>query len=250
MISICPARQAVYPRSRGEHSPGSASSPNASGLSPLARGTLARFPAWPHVYRFIPAHAGNSAQTGALCVDAAVYPRSRGELLLKHNRILPFRGLFPLTRGTRIKQRWNNGLYWFIPAHAGNTLRAHSSETRWKVYPRSRGEHRIIELTDVRPAGLSPLARGTQFQSFINICTPRFIPARAGNTSRRCGSCGTRAVYPRSRGEHTTIDLSPHPTERFIPARAGNTCFFLNLSRIRSVYPRSRGEHNACHDKR
>ncbi len=175
----------VYPRSRGEHSPGSASSPNASGLSPLARGTLARFPAWPHVYRFIPAHAGNSAQTGALCVDAAVYPGSRGELLLKHNRILPFRGLSPLTWGTHNSSRLYALHKRFIPAHAGNTAYRRQRMVLFPVYPRSRGEHYRTDKITPSGGGLSPLTRGTRALCAYLLPDRRFIHAHAGNTRYR-----------------------------------------------------------------
>ncbi|EJA79984.1 hypothetical protein SEEN978_06124, partial [Salmonella enterica subsp. enterica serovar Newport str. CVM 37978] len=111
--------------------------------------------------------------------------------------------------------------------------------------------------------GLSPLARGTLYQSVNIFHLLRFIPAGAGNTVRSRSSRHTSPVYPRWRGEHdctggeygTADGLSPlaRGTRNFhrgyfgywwfIPAGAGNTiltCFTLLPS---AVYPRWRGEH-------
>ncbi len=92
----------------------------------------------------------------------------------------------------------------------------------------------------------------------------RFIPARAGNTSRPRAGRSRKAVYPRSRGEHIwrflgmcqRAGLSPLARGtpeafrllvrlfRFIPARAGNTVPTHAGDANETVYPRSRGEHD------
>nr|CBX81714.1 hypothetical protein EAIL5_2894 [Erwinia amylovora ATCC BAA-2158] len=94
----------------------------------------------------------------------------------------------------------------------------------------------------------------------------RFIPAHAGNTVIFTDSVNFTAVYPRSRGEHTSktsltateAGLSPltrgtrrrfvsdRAGKRFIPAHAGNTRFCCISSRLKTVYPRSRGEHKTA----
>ena len=91
----------------------------------------------------------------------------------------------------------------------------------------------------------------------------RFIPARAGNTTRVPSTTHCSSVHPRSRGEHwggspscgTTGGSSPlargtlrrppplHPPRRFIPARAGNTSSGGTGAEDSAVHPRSRGEH-------
>ncbi len=111
--------------------------------------------------------------------------------------------------------------------------------------------------------GLSPLARGTRITMSIRYSTRRFIPAGAGNTSKKQLGLTRRTVYPRWRGEHLeAFDTSdsvyglsplargtrPAPVKigcgnRLIPAGAGNTsapgrCIFWD-----SAYPRWRGEH-------
>ncbi len=111
--------------------------------------------------------------------------------------------------------------------------------------------------------GLSPLARGTRPLRYYQARRPRFIPARAGNTSATSNNQRYRPVYPRSRGEHVSFVLVASPEHglsplargtlaeqdlgriraRFIPARAGNTGAKISGALARPVYPRSRGEH-------
>ena len=110
--------------------------------------------------------------------------------------------------------------------------------------------------------GLSPLARGTPILEFV-IWTPmRFIPAGAGNSSSAFLCAVSKSVYPRWRGELSTIyppllngtGLSPlargtlplvscRPRKnRFIPAGAGNSNSYTDKSSKQTVYPRWRGE--------
>ena len=121
---------------------------------------------------------------------------------------------------------------------------------------------------NVRAAnGLSPLARGTHYRKRPDHHDHRFIPAGAGNTSRRTGPRTAKPVYPRWRGEHIDIDpvaadmagLSPlargtpfreseyYCGYRFIPAGAGNTHSREQQARALAVYPRWRGEHDTSH---
>ena len=112
-------------------------------------------------------------------------------------------------------------------------------------------------------SGLSPLARGTRYQSSSAERLCRFIPAGAGNTALLICTISTCPVYPRWRGEHLRnrsdqaliCGLSPlargTPTSprcwlnaaRFIPAGAGNTISRCSPVVVPSVYPRWRGEH-------
>ncbi|STN21123.1 Domain of uncharacterised function (DUF2825) [Escherichia fergusonii] len=58
-----------------------------TGLSPLARGTHCATLCHDHLFRFIPAGAGNSTEAQGVPVSKTVYPRWRGELS-KHNLLL------------------------------------------------------------------------------------------------------------------------------------------------------------------
>ena len=130
------------------------------------------------------------------------------------------------------------------------------------VYPRWRGELTMYDRKTSDWRGLSPLARGTPILEFV-IWTPmRFIPAGAGNSSSAFLCAVSKSVYPRWRGELSTIyppllngtGLSPlargtrstitskSAESRFIPAGAGNSVLSLPYIARISVYPRWRGE--------
>ncbi len=70
-------------------------------------------------------------------------------------------GLSPLARGTLRRPGDKLVLRRFIPAGAGNTIRASSNSSSRPVYPRWRGEHKDIPVSIRVNSGLSPLARGT-----------------------------------------------------------------------------------------
>ena len=110
--------------------------------------------------------------------------------------------------------------------------------------------------------GLSPLARGTQLLAQYLEEEHRFIPAGAGNTIICLVARSVDAVYPRWRGEHTSVTVLAAPATGlsplargtrkkhgaalvlrwFIPAGAGNTSgYFIEFINI-TVYPRWRGE--------
>ena len=220
----------------------------ATGSSPLARGTLGARLARAPPRRFIPARAGNTSAT-------ASGPRSCS-------------GSSPLARGTREAMAARVEKRRFIPARAGNTGGA-AACGRWStVHPRSRGEHLDAWWSDPITDGSSPLARGTPEIVPLHPRPVRFIPARAGNTSRRSSSRVITPVHPRSRGEHVTMATTDNnwtgssplargtrPSGRrgrgfgrFIPARAGNTPAAPPHPTPLPVHPRSRGEHGTSSD--
>ena len=114
-------------------------------------------------------------------------------------------GLSPLARGARHSQADPATALRFIPAGAGNTVRRGGSTTVFSVYPRWRGEHINMQRERLPLAGLSPLARGTQSCVNSRRLHWRFIPAGAGNTPVRAGSNPPHTVYPRWRGEHSSL---------------------------------------------
>ena len=213
--------------------------------------------------RFIPARAGNTARSSISWAVSPVHPRSRGE----HGEDAPGAqdavGSSPLARGTPRVAPLELEQQRFIPARAGNTSTAGGPSRSRPVHPRSRGEHGLRRISSHGRAGSSPLARGTLEVVRVPVAGGRFIPARAGNTSRWSRRRGRPPVHPRSRGEHIHYDtVSLHNTgssplargtrrsgcsstahSRFIPARAGNTRTCDGVRPTRSVHPRSRGEH-------
>ena len=153
---------AVYPRWRGEHVLDKKLYPWSCGLSPLARGTLARTRNRRCSDRFIPAGAGNTHSDDVGRIRRAVYPRWRGEHRLGCTGCFVVLGLSPLARGTQLLSGALKVFGRFIPAGAGNTVPSHPRLRYCAVYPRWRGEHAF---------------QGNGAQSEI-----RFIPAGAGNT--------------------------------------------------------------------
>ena len=235
-----------------------------SGSSPLARGTPPAFAVARRSGRFIPARAGNTTTGRGSPRGTTVHPRSRGEHSPTSCGIRSSSGSSPLARGTPRSGLGGQPLIRFIPARAGNTgVRIASARSR-PVHPRSRGEHEYVTGADLAPHGSSPLARGTQLELVRLPHQVRFIPARAGNTSRGAGRSTGRSVHPRSRGEHQYIksqaaqDIGSSPLARgtharpprqqevlrFIPARAGNTSVSPSSFSKPAVHPRSRGEHS------
>ena len=92
--------------------------------------------------------------------------------------------------------------------------------------------------------GSSPHLRGTHEYDSRKIKAFRFIPAPAGNTSKRLSFFINYAVHPRTCGEHEFNNRYLVMPERFIPAPAGNTpeqCIFCGLI---AVHPRTCGEHS------
>ena len=253
----------VHPRSRGEHDQQVASAVDAAGSSPLARGTPAALPDPLDADRFIPARAGNTPTARASPTPSTVHPRSRGEHLPPGAVRRGPAGSSPLARGTHARDPDAGMRRRFISARAGNTRTTTSTSGSSTVHPRSRGEHCVAGIVSAWPPGSSPLARGTPLRDEAGAHRLRFIPARAGNTTRTAPTGGGAPVHPRSRGEHPLIndgklasygssplargtpgqrDRRP-PPRRFIPARAGNTPTLADPSLWSSVHPRSRGEH-------
>ncbi len=160
-LKICTKAIAVYPRWRGEHYFCNAQRYSRIGLSPLARGTLAKQTSGYAWCRFIPAGAGNTSCLMCRWPGGTVYPRWRGEhpfIFVSSWRDL---GLSPLARGTRTKYPSLNPRRRFIPAGAGNTIETFHAIKQAAVYPRWRGEHLLIKWRARCVYGLSPLARGT-----------------------------------------------------------------------------------------
>ena len=172
-------------------------------------------------------------------------------------------GSSPPARGTLPNGVGGSRCLRFIPARAGNTGSLLTLGCTAPVHPRPRGEHECRRNPPVLIAGSSPPARGTQWAWCRRGPGRRFIPARAGNTSRNGSLVRVKTVHPRPRGEHAlgppdtravsgssppargtratpSRPVSPH---RFIPARAGNTPSCVQQPCASSVHPRPRGEH-------
>ena len=99
------ASVAVHPRSCGEHSFSLRSGNHFVGSSPLMRGTRQKYDDALQIWRFIPAHAGNTSLPVDMQQLKSVHPRSCGEHHCKSTQFFCNRGSSPLMRGTRFIQR-------------------------------------------------------------------------------------------------------------------------------------------------
>ena len=133
----------AHPRSRGEHAKLRSHQLHQGGSSPLARGTLAAYPATTAAPGLIPARAGNTGWCLAVAACLRAHPRSRGEHQRLGLRSTLVAGSSPLARGTP----WNLTRLTFgcglIPARAGNTSSLSWAFSLPRAHPRSRGEHRL-----------------------------------------------------------------------------------------------------------
>ena len=178
---------------------------------------------------------------------------TRGE----HPSVLCFggssHGSSPLARGTPHQLGVGLTIRRFIPARVGNTIPSSIPTKLSSVHPRSRGEHRQNKAIVLATFGSSPLARGTLTHRNHEATRPRFIPARAGNTTARWDGPGASTVHPRSRGEHSPsirLYVSSYGSSplargtrlhlpagqllcRFIPARAGSTVTMVAVFSLR-----------------
>ncbi len=140
-LKICTKAIAVYPRWRGEHYFCNAQRYSRIGLSPLARGTLAKQTSGYAWCRFIPAGAGNTKFILINTAFVSVYPRWRGEHFTTIGGHATAHGLSPLARGTPVHIRFLVARSRFIPAGAGNTDQIPVPQSTPSVYPRWRREH-------------------------------------------------------------------------------------------------------------
>ena len=129
----------------------------------------------------IPAHAGNTdrmARANAVRRDhpracgehlsdslitpseSGSSPRMRGTLLVCLF-LLFLMGSSPRMRGTLLPRDYPRGCFGIIPAHAGNTLPAATSEEMSRDHPRACGEHFCLFFLFLGVSGSSPRMRGT-----------------------------------------------------------------------------------------
>ena len=195
-------RRSVHPRGCGEHPHDHAKRRPSTGSSPRVRGT---HPLGGHHLggpRFIPAGAGNTLLDQPHGMPTPVHPRGCGEHIVKAAFFIFNAGSSPRVRGTPRVVTGRDNKIRFIPAGAGNTLRATVRAERSSVHPRGCGEHLSRAVAENKFAGSSPRVRGTQPGGRAAPRHPRFIPAGAGNTAARRFTGWRRAVHPRGCGEH------------------------------------------------
>ena len=176
------ARGSVHPRARGEHLVHVRFHHFRSGSSPRSRGTRCLPSIQATAIRFIPALAGNTMQGETKMKSKTVHPRARGEHSVHQTRTAEDPGSSPRSRGTLPHTMSSTGTVWFIPALAGNTCFADTTNSTTPVHPRARGEHSGRQSRTSLLSGSSPRSRGTRNKQEPVLILQRFIPALAGNT--------------------------------------------------------------------
>ncbi len=192
----------AHPRRRGEHVGMTCIRPRASGSSPQARGALTDALWCPVVAGLIPAGAGSTSTIPVASprIRAHLRPdfaRSTGDCGLPTDT-----GSSPQARGARTQGGVQPGGHGLIPAGAGSTPANKSPPPHPRAHPRRRGEHPVLELTDLGCLGSSPQARGAQPCDICSGVRVRLIPAGAGSTTRWTTSRARSRAHPRRRGEH------------------------------------------------
>ena len=171
-----------------------------NGLSPPARGSLARasFPA--SSTRSIPARAGEPPLIALADYPNGVYPRPRGGARARHHREGTPEGLSPPARGSRACSRAAANKLGSIPARAGEPRPQSLGGPGGQVYPRPRGGAAHGFTWGGQGPGLSPPARGSLLVPLVQEVVSWSIPARAGEPRPDHSPASAAAVYPRPRG--------------------------------------------------
>ena len=253
-----------HPRACGEHKGGQSFDCRQQGSSPRMRGTQLTNRTATCTPGIIPAHAGNTPSMRSSMARVRDHPRACGEHALDWESQDNPQESSPRMRGTQYVRVRHVGGDGIIPAHAGNTLPAATSEDMSRDHPRACGEHSSLCQMHATMVGSSPRMRGTPVV-FAAVRTEHgIIPAHAGNTSLRMSVAHAIWDHPRACGEHDRHRLRPsqhpgssprmrgthreqrdrHAAAGIIPAHAGNTPPSARCMRRWWDHPRACGEHS------
>ncbi len=214
------------------------------------------------LYRFSPAHAGNSCGWRVCRLTRQVQPRACGEQLIRRPTWRADSGSAPRMRGTAIRAGSHCCRSRFSPAHAGNRNPCSWACCGPAVQPRACGEQSAEGGAVVTRIGSAPRMRGTGRLRTLNAVAERFSPAHAGNRSPVRRASVVSAVQPRACGEQLNSPapgssavgsaprmrgtVAPHPADRhdrrFSPAHAGNSLKPRPHLSAGAVQPRACGE--------
>ena len=170
------------------------------GLSPRGRGKLSLRSACKGIHRSIPAWAGETSDSRRRRANRAVYPRVGGGNASAHWRYRCFCGLSPRGRGKREYGVCYTQSLRSIPAWAGETLKAVSTDSAVRVYPRVGGGNASSMVGCICMPGLSPRGRGKLELHAHRHRRDGSIPAWAGETHKAHSKARAVQVYPRVGG--------------------------------------------------
>ena len=212
-----------------------------AGLSPLARGNLARSRAVPSSIRAYPRSRGGTWAYGAGAACHGPIPARAGEpQSFKRCRIT--HRAYPRSRGGTAAGTMTL-LPWAYPRSRGGTgmilCRCQGGQG---AYPRSRGGTRTFARLYVRRQGLSPLARGNRCGRAPGVGQPVGLsPLARGNRGQMCYARWAAGPIPARAGEPLYVSRWPGRLGP-IPARAGEPFSGLHFAeRSSGLSPLARG---------
>ena len=173
------------------------------GSSPHARGALIRRVSIMSAAGIIPACAGSTSTCIRESATAGDHPRMRGEHFRPSKVVAAVPGSSPHARGALHPCPISCQSDRIIPACAGSTNYALSSQLSDWDHPRMRGEHCVGGRCMWAIKGSSPHARGAQHHQKAALGLYGIIPACAGSTILDLMVQETSGDHPRMRGEHS-----------------------------------------------
>ena len=173
----------------------------AAGRSPRVRGRRYAVAIFAMSSRSIPACAGKTRRALSIVRRIKVDPRVCGEDKFTRSFTRTFTGRSPRVRGRPDPAGHALGRHGSIPACAGKTFEALTTEKVKEVDPRVCGEDRS-DPDRPRPGwGRSPRVRGRPVQAQLWNIDGRSIPACAGKTCQNLNEPRATTVDPRVCGE-------------------------------------------------
>ena len=128
------------------------------------------------------------------------HPRACGANKYTSSAFSPVPGSSPRVRGKRVPGTRPPVFVRSIPAHAGQTVSPRIQTTCPSDHPRACGANIEHLERQQRKYRSSPRVRGKLFLPFFACAGIRIIPARAGQTARRCRAAPERPDHPRACG--------------------------------------------------
>ena len=149
-----------HPRIRGEHALSRSMRNGLPGSSPHTRGAPVTGSLAMTRSGIIPAYAGSTSRSSAICFCCTDHPRIRGEHLRRFPTTPSPVGSSPHTRGAPSSRSPRRCRLRIIPAYAGSTAGWWPRGVFSGDHPRIRGEHWSRRDVFDRAKGSSPHTRG------------------------------------------------------------------------------------------
>ena len=215
---------------------------------------------------YIPARAGEARFDAVIAQRARVHPRACGGSGAEEAGRAAGEGTSPRVRGKLLRDIDACLRKGYIPARAGEAPPDVQGPNSVSVHPRACGGSLRRGLAAVRKLGTSPRVRGKLRRGRLVRVTHRYIPARAGEATRRRRARPNARVHPRACGgsrlarESQRVPVGTSPRVRgkrpscaragtrggYIPARAGEAVDVGVGRQTMRVHPRACGGSRAA----